>query len=144
MAKIWFETTVRLTRVQDNGLPKDVSEKYLFAALTPSEAEALAIQEVAPFSEGDFSVKSVVEQNYKEYIAGKEDDDDKFYGVTIEFITLDERTGKEKKSSHRILVQSSDLSNALYRVKDAMSKSMMEYAVTKVELTKLVDVYDKE
>lgn len=144
MGKIWFETTVRLTKIQDNGSPKDVSEKYLFSAITPSEAESFAIQEIAPCSEGDFSVKSVVEQKYAEYIKDNSDDECRFYSATIEFLTLDEKTGKEKKTAHRILVQAPDLSAALYRIHEMMKGSMMEYAVTKIEQTKLVDVYDKE
>ena len=56
-------------------------------------------------------------------------------------MTLDEKSGKEKKSSHNVLIQSSDLRDAVERLDEGMKGSMMDYIISSMTETMLMDVY---
>ena len=143
MAKNWFEATVRYERALDNGIIKKVSEKYLLDAVNPTEAETRITELIAPLSVGEFSVKSIVEQSYQEFISSDAINADYFFCATLEFITLDERTGKEKKSAHRVLIQAIGFHDAVNRLVNEMKNSIVDYSIVKIERTKLIDVYTK-
>lgn len=143
MAKNWFEATVRYERTLDNGNLKKVSEKYLLEAINPTEAETRITELIAPISQGEFSVKSIVEQNYQEFVSSDAIDANYFFCATLEFITIDEKSGKEKKSAYRILVQADGFHDSVSRLTDAMRGSMMDYSIVKLERTKIIDVYTK-
>lgn len=143
MAKNWFEATVRYERTLDNGLTKKASEKYLLESINPTEAETRITELIAPLSAGEFSVKSIVEQNYQEFISSDALDADFFYCAVLEFTTIDEKTAKEKKTTYRILVQAPGFNVAVKSLEENMRDSVMDYAIVKVERTKLIEVYPK-
>jgi len=49
--------------------------------------------------------------------------------VKVNFITLDEKSGVEKKSASFILTQASDLEGALSRFKEGMKGTMADYDI---------------
>lgn len=69
---------------------------------------------------------------------------DKFYMVKVNFVTLDEKSGKEKKSASFILVQAGDFDNALGRFKDGMQGTMADYEIASITETPLMDVFPYE
>ena len=64
--------------------------------------------------------------------------------VKVNFITLDEKSGKEKKSASFILVQAGDFENALGRFQDGMKGTMADYQIASITETPLMDVYPYE
>lgn len=139
----WFECTVAYTKVQDNGLEKKVSETYVVDAMSFTEAEARIIEEVAPFVQsGDFEVKKVTKAPYREIAFDDEHDDaDKFYKMKVAFITLDEKTDKEKFNNVTMLVQADSLRNAIDNLDATMKGSMLAYMSVNAVSTKVVDVF---
>lgn len=57
------------------------------------------------------------------------------------FITLDEKSGAEKKSSQNVLIQAADLRAAVSRLDEGMKGSMMDYTIASIAETAIVDVY---
>lgn len=138
----WFECTVAYTKVQDNGLEKKVSETYVVDAMSFTEAEARIIEEVAPFVNGEFEVKKVAKAPYREIAFDDEHDTaDKFYKMKVAFITLDEKTGKEKFNNVAMLVQADSLRNAIDNLDVTMKGSMLDYISVNAVSTKIVDVF---
>lgn len=138
----WFECTVAYTKVQDNGLEKKVSETYVVDAMSFTEAEARIIEEVAPFVNGEFEVKKVTKAPYREIAFDEEHDAaDKFYKMKVAFITLDEKTGKEKFNNVTMLVQADSLRNAIDNLDATMKGSMLDYMSVNAVSTKVVDVF---
>lgn len=138
----WFECTVAYTKVQDNGLEKKVSETYVVDAMSFTEAEARIIEEVAPFVNGEFEVKKVAKAPYREIAFDDEHDDaDKFYKMKVAFITLDEKTGKEKFNNVTMLVQADSLRNAIDNLDATMKGSMLDYISVNAVSTKIIDVF---
>lgn len=136
---IWFETKVRYDKMQENGSVKKVNEPYLVDALTFTEAETRIIEQMTPFMSGDFSISAVKKTKISEIFFDEKGD--RYYMVKVNFITLDEKTGVEKKSASLILVQASDFDGALARFKEGMKDTMADYEIASITETMLMDVY---
>ena len=136
---LWFECKVRYDKMMENGTVKKVNEPYLVDALTFTEAEARIIEEMTPFISGEFSISAVKKTKVSEIFF--DDTADKYYMVKVNFITLDEKSGVEKKSASFILTQASDLEGALSRFKEGMKGTMADYDIASIVETPLMDVY---
>ena len=60
------------------------------------------------------------------------------------FITLDEKSGAEKKTSTTVLVQASDLRDAVKKLDEGMKGTMADYVIASVAETAIMDVYPYE
>lgn len=137
----YYEVKVRLERTLDNGMTKKVKEPYLFDALSFSEAEARAIEEISAFTSGELEVTDIKRANYSELFASDKEDADKWYAVRINFIVLDERTGKEKKTKLEYLVQASDIYTAKDNFIEAMKQTMADFEIVSIKETPIMDVF---
>ncbi|MDE5674542.1 MAG: DUF4494 domain-containing protein [Muribaculaceae bacterium] len=136
---LWFECKVRYDKMMENGTVKKVNEHYLVDAMTFTEAEARIIEEMTPFISGEFSISAVKKTKVSEIFF--DDSADRYYMVKVNFITLDEKSGVEKKSASFILTQASDLEGALARFKEGMKGTMADYDIASIVETPLMDVY---
>ena len=135
----WFECNVRYDKTQENGSVKKVNEPYLVDALSFTEAESRIIEEQTPFISGDFSVSAVKRTRISEIFY--DESGDRWYMVKVAFITIDEKTGVEKKTATFILVQASDFRNALDNFVKGMADTMADYEIVSITETPLMDVY---
>ena len=69
---------------------------------------------------------------------------DKWYKCKVNFITLDEKSGVEKKTSTYILVQAEDFKKALENLLQCMKGTMADYEIASITETPLMDVYPFE
>lgn len=138
----WFECKVRYDKMMENGLVKKVNEPYLVDALSFTEAESRIIKEQTPFISGDFSVSAVKRTKISEIF--RDDTADKWYLAKVAFITIDEKTGAEKRAVSQILVAGSDFKNAYDNFVDGMKGTMGDFDLVSLNETLLMDVYDAE
>lgn len=141
---LWFECKVRYDKMQENGSVKKVNEPYLVDALTFTEAEARIIEEITPFISGDFTISAVKKTKVSEVFFDRRDSADRYYMVKVNFITLDEKSGVEKRSASFILVQAGDFKGALDRFEEGMRGSAADYEIASITETMLMDVYPLE
>lgn len=137
----WFECKVRYEKMMENGVSKKVTEPYLFDALSFTEAEARIIEEITPYITGEFTVSDIKRANYSELFFSEEDAADHWFKCKIAFITLDEKSGAEKKTSTYMLVQASDLRDAIKKLDKGMEGSMADYQISAISETPIMDVY---
>jgi len=135
----WFECKVRYDKIQENGAVKKVNEPYLVDALSFTEAEARIIEEQTPYISGDFSVSAVKRTKISEIFWNE--GGDRWYLVKVAFITIDERSGAEKRSTTLILVQASNFKEALDNFVEGMKGTMADYEIVSIAETPLMDVY---
>lgn len=143
----WFECKVRYEKRMENGINKKVTEPYVFDALSFTEAESRIIEEVSPYITGEFEVTDIKIAKYSEVFLSTEESADRYYKCRVAFITLDEKSGIEKKTFTNMLVQASDLRNAIENLDKGMEGSMADYQINSVSETLIMDVYlytDKE
>lgn len=134
----WFECKVKYDKVLEDGCSKNVTDTYLIRAISFAEAEARVVEEVTPYMTGDFEVCACAKRNYQELIGSN--NGERFYKVKVSFITLDEKTAKEKVTSNNVLVQADDISSALSKFEMSMNMCSVDYVVESVADTKYVDV----
>ena len=144
MLHTWFICKISYEKTLENGMNKKVTEPYLVDALSFTEAEARIIEEMAPYISGEFTVADVSKANYSELFFADDINASYWYKVKLGFITLDEKTGAEKKTYTNVLVQASDLRDAVKRLDEGMKGSMADYIIVSVAETPIVDVYPYE
>ena len=137
----WFECKVKYERTLDDGKVKKVTEPYLVDALSFTEAEKRVIEERTPYMMGEFQVSDIKRARLAELFESDLESADKFYKAKLAFITLDEKTGAEKKSSHMVLVQAGDFESAVKRLKEGMKDSMSDYVISAMTETPILDIY---
>ena len=138
----WFTCKIRYEKVAENGMNKKVTEPYLVDALSFTEAESRIIEEITPFISGEFTVSDIKRANYSELFPSEEEAADRWFKCKLYFITLDEKSGMEKKSASHILVQANDFASALKRFNDGMNGSAADYEIASIVETPLLDVYN--
>lgn len=142
--KRWFETIVRYDKTMENGEVKKVNEVYVVDAITFGEAEESITREMRHFIDGDFEVKNINPAPYSEIFFSDSETDDKYYRVKLDFITVDERTQKEKKSKVPYLVQAGSLEQARKNTEEVMNGTTIDYEFVSVTETKILDVFEQE
>lgn len=141
MMHTWFEVKIRYEKVAENGMQKKVTEPYLFDALSFTESEGKCIEEMTPFISGEFTVSDIKRANYSEIFFSEEESADRWFKCKLVFITLDEKSGAEKKTSTHVLVQAADLRDAVKKLDEGMKGTMADYQIASVSETPIMDVY---
>ena len=137
----YFLSTVRYDKVMENGLKKTVNEQYLFDALSFTEAEARTIEELTPYISGEFIIPQIVKPRISELFLSDDAAADRFYKVKVSFITIDVKSGAEKKTNSFVLVQASDFKNAYDRFIEGMKGTMADYEIVSIVETMIMDYY---
>ena len=131
----WFEGKIRYEKVCTDGMTRKVTEPYLIDALSFTEAEARLIEEITPFISGEFTVADIKRANYSEIYPSDEDMADRWYKCKLWFITLDKKSGAEKKTATNILVQAADLRDAVKKLDEGMKGTMADYVIASIAET---------
>ena len=135
----WFECKVSFEKVLENGMQKKVTEPYLVDALSFTEAEARIIEEIRPFISGEFTVTDIKRARLSELFFNE--NGDRFYKIKVYFITLDEKSGAEKKTAAQMLAQACTLTEAIAVLEEGMKGTMADYTIASVTETMLMDVF---
>lgn len=138
----WFLAGIRFDKTLEDGRQKNVTEYYLVDALSFTEAETRIVEEMKLLISGEFIVGSLKREKLSEtffFFSG-----DKYYKVKVSYITLDERTGREKKTPAYMMVQASTIDEAKSRLAEGMKGTMADYVVESITETKVVDVFPYE
>ena len=138
----WFKTKVKYKKTMEDGSEKVVYEAYVVDALSFTEAESAIIEEMSVYVSGELKVSNLGKASYNEIFFSDVDDDDKFYTCKLQFITIDEKSEKEKRSNVTYLVQAKSLARALRYVDEAMGKTMIDYDIVGLNETKVFDVFE--
>ena len=138
----WIETNVKYQKTMEDGSEKVVSELYVVDALSFTEAESAIIDEMSVYVSGEMKVNALRKASYNEVFFSDADDDDFWFKAQLQFITIDEKTEKEKRSNVRYLVQANSLARALRYIDEVMGKTMIDYDVIGLTKTHVYDVFE--
>lgn len=140
---LWFECRIRHEKVMEDGMSRQVSELYAIEALSYSEAESRIIEELSGFISGQYEVSDIRKASYKEVFFDEGDNcSDRYYRVRLQFITIDEKTAKEKATAVTYLVNAVSFDGACRNLKSVLEGTMMDYRVCGIAETKLLDVFE--
>ena len=134
----YFEVKITFDKTLENGKEKKVSELYLVDALSFTEAEAKITAEFSPLP--NFKVKSIRQYKVAEIVNKTNLDDSRYFKCKLNFITLDEKSGAEKKTAVYMLVDAENLDKAKTTLVEHMKSTMADYVIEKIEETKIIAV----
>lgn len=135
----WFECKVRYDKTLDTGMIKAVTEPYLVDALSFTEAEARIIEEIRPFITGEFSIANIKRVKFSDTFFNETGD--RYFKAKLYYITLDEKSGTEKKTAVNMLIQATTINEALETVEKEMKQTMIDYSIAAITETPIMDVF---
>ena len=134
----YFEVKITFDKTLENGKEKKVSELYLVDAVSFTEAETKITAEFSPLP--NFKVKSIRQYKVAEIVNKTNLDDSRYFKCKLNFITLDEKSGLEKKTAVNMLVNATTLDEAKSNLVNHMKRTLSDYSIEKIEETKIIDV----
>ena len=141
----WFECKVRYQKTQEDESEKLVNELYVVDALSFTEAEASIIDNMAVYVSGELRVANINRTNYNEIFFSNVDEyDDLWFKARLAFITVDEKTQKEKRTYTNYLIQAKCIERAKRYIDEVMGKTIIDYELKSLSETKIMDVFEHD
>ena len=138
----WFECKIKIDKTTADGVIKTSTENYLVDALSFTEAEARITEEMQPYISGEFKVDSVKRVRVSEMFF--DETGDRWYKAKVNFVTLDEKKGVEKRTAGYMYVQATEFSKALQNLMEGMKGTMSDFEVASITETTLLDVFKED
>lgn len=135
----WFTVKVKYTKQLDNGALKRVTEPYLLAAMTFTDAEARIYEELGSQIRGEFNVTGIARTELNDIFAY--DDADTWYKCKVKYEDFDADTEKSKKVTQNFLVGANDVKEAYERMKESLSTLMVDFEIPSIIESPLVDIF---
>ena len=142
MIRTLHEIKIKYDKMQEDGTQKKVTETYVISANSWGDAERKIAKEMANYISGEWEIKSIAKMAYSEILFSDRDCDDKWYKAKVAFITIDEKTEKEKQTTVTFLLQGSSVSGAVKSVDEFLADGASNHTSIAVTETKIMDVFN--
>lgn len=129
----YFECKISYLKTMDDGMDKKVNESIMVDALSFTESEARVTEEMNVFD--CLTIKEIKRSNYAEIVVDSNDIRDKFFKCKASTITLDEKSGREKKSSFYVLVNGNSVADAL----DVFNEKIVKTTMADIQLAGITE-----
>ena len=139
---IWFEAKVRYDKTMEDGCLKKVTETYVIDALSFGEAENRILEKMGSYVSGEIEVCGLKIAPYKEIFFADSNMADRWYVAKLAFITIDEKTDKQKKTRVCYLVNAGNINAAIKNIEEVMAGTMIDYDTLNVSETQILDVFE--
>ena len=137
----WFECKVRFDKTLETGLMKKVTETYLVDALSFTEAERRFIEEMTPYISGEFTVTDIKRARLAYVFESGDAAADRWFKAKVAYITLDEKSGAEKRTNQNVLVQATDFRDAVKVLDKNMEGTLGDWVIVSIAETPIMDVF---
>lgn len=135
---ILFEVGVRMERTLENGAQTKVLEQFVVDAMSFTEAEASTTKEVSVY--GTITDIVTIKRSRCTELIG-DGSKEKWFKAKVNYITLDEKTDKEKKTPNYYFVNAETITDAKKAVDDFLGATMIDYSIATLDETKVLDVF---
>lgn len=135
----WFTVKVKYTKQLENGTLKRVTEPYLLAAMTFTDAEARIYEELGAMIRGEFMVTGITRTDLHDIF--QYDDAETWYKCKITY-GIDEEDGDKKKTvNQNFLVSANDVKDAYIRMEESLSTLMIDYQIQSIIVSPIVEIF---
>ena len=138
----WFVCRIAYDKQTEDGITKKVKQQHVVQAINFTGAEGSIIFNTEGLSNRE--VQEIDRAPYREIFFMDTPEDSKWYKAKLQFITIDEKTEKEKKTSVYYLVEGTSLESARRNIDEVMANSMFDYVIVGVNETPVIDVFEAE
>ncbi len=135
----WFTVKVKYTKQLENGSFKRVSEPYLMASMTFTDAEARVYEELGSIIRGEFNVISISRTEVHDIF--HYEDADVWYKCKITYESVDGEGEKSKKVSQNFLVSANSVKQAYERMQESLSTLMADFEIPSIVISPIVDIF---
>ncbi len=135
----WFQCKIKYEKNAEDGGVIKVSEAYLVDALSFTEAEERINEEMRPFISGEFLVSDIKRAKINELFTNE--NGDRWYRAKVNFISLDEEKGIEKRIATTMFAQASTLKDAFEVIEKGMKGTLADYDIAAIAETTILDVF---
>jgi len=135
----WFTVKVKYTKQLENGTFKRVSEPYLLAAMTFTDAEARIYEELGSIIRGEFNVVGISRTEIHDIFAY--DDADVWYKAKVTYEREDGDDEKKKKVSQNFLVSAHSVKDAYERIQESLSTLLVDFQIPSITVSPIVDIF---
>lgn len=135
----WFTVKVKYTKQMDDGSLKRVVEPYLFNAMTFTDAEARAYQEIGEQVRGEFVISNIARTDFADIFYYE--DAESWYKCKLSYVTLDADSEKERKVTNHFLVTAHSVKEAYDRIHESMKGMMTSFDIPMISLSPILDVF---
>jgi hypothetical protein len=139
MMNNWFTVKVKYTKQLENGTFKRVSEPYLLAAMTFTDAEARIYEELGSIIRGEFVVTNIARTDFHDIFYYE--DSDIWFKCKILFESADGDSEKAKKVSQNFLVNARSVKEAFERLQESLSTMMVDFDIPSIMISPIVDIF---
>ena len=133
-----FEVGVRMERTLENGAQAKVLEQYVVDALSFTEAEASTTKEASAY--GTITDIVTIKRSRCTELIG-DGSKEKWFKAKVNYITLNEKTGKERKTPYYYFVNAETIADAKSTVDDFFRETIVDYSIATLDETKVLDVF---
>lgn len=135
----WFTVKVKYTKQLEDGTFKRVTEPYLLAAMSFTDAEARIFEELGPQIRGEFTVTGISRTEIHDIF--HYEDADVWYKVKVQYETTDPDASKAKKVSQNFLVSAHSVKDAYERIRESLSTLMVDFIIPNIAQSPIVDIF---
>lgn len=133
----WFEVKVSGERTDESGMTRKVKELYCVDALSFTEAEDRTMGHLLGFG-GEVVEEKIA--SYKEVLSRPDEEREKWYKCKVMIITINENTGKPKRTSVYYLVNADSTAGAESVIKDFYNSSSQDYELASIMETSVLEI----
>lgn len=138
----WFSVKVKYTKQMENGTFKRVSEQYLVAAMTFTDAEARIYEELGSIIRGEFVAHAIKREDFQDVFFYE--DIDIWFKCKIKYESQDADSEKSKKVTQYFLVSAKSVKEAFDRLNESLSPLMVDYGTPSIVESPIVDIFPWE
>ncbi len=135
----WFTVKVKYTKQLDNGTLKRVSEPYLLAAMTFTDAEARIYEELGTVIRGEFTVTGIARTEIHDIFAY--DDEDVWYKCKVTYENMEVDGEKAKRVAQNFLVSAASVKQAYDRIKESLHGLMVDFDIPSIIVSPIVEIF---
>ena len=138
----WYTVKVRYTKQLENGALKRVTEPYLLAGASFTDAEAKIYEELGSIVRGEFSVTNITPIELADIFNWG--DCGEWFRAKVQYESIDADSEKAKKVTLLFLVEAEDLKTADKRLGESLKGMLHGWRVIELKESKIVDIFTLE
>jgi hypothetical protein len=135
----WFTVKVKYVKQLDNGALKRVTEPYLLAAMSFTDAEKRIYEELEQIIRGEFNVVGISRTEIHDIFGYA--DSDVWYKCKIKFQSMDVETEKARKVTQVILLSADSVKQAAERLQESLSGLMVDFEIPSIVVSPIVEIF---
>lgn len=137
----YFVVKVKYIKQLENGAFKRVTEPYLVAGFSFTDAEASIYENLGSVIRGEFTVTDIKRVEYHDIFDETNGCADKYFVAKICYDNVDVDSDKSKKITNSFLIGASNIEEATEIVKKELSTLLVDYKIIAINESPIVEIF---